>query len=181
MRRILDYLRLLLFTSGVLIGVQVPAFIDQYGKSLEAHLLESSMSLKEFQKDAEHYFDGSLDELIAHYQNNKDPVIKDGGASIAAIYNRNQALVLAWKSFTASTYSAYTHVILKPLLDIKNEVWNNYTYSIILNTSAIISGLTCGFTLALLIELSSLLVIGAIRQLFQRPPSTPSRSSESHL
>ena len=51
MRKILDYLRLLLFTGGVLIGVQVPGFIDQYGKSLEAHLLESSQSLKEFQRE----------------------------------------------------------------------------------------------------------------------------------
>ena len=174
MRRILDYLRLLVFTSGLLVGVQVPAFIDQYGKSLEAHLLESSMSLKEFQRDAERYFDGSLDKLIAHYQNNKDPVIQDGGDSIAAIYTRNQALVQAWKSFTTSTYSTYTHVILKPLLDIKSEVWGNYTYSIILNPSAIISGLTCAFALSLLIEISSLLVIGTLRRLFLRPPAAPS-------
>lgn len=175
MRKILDYLRLLLFTSGVLIGVQMPGFIDQYGKSLEAHLLESSISLNEFQEDAERYFNGSLDKLIAHYQNNKDPVIKDGGDSIAAIYNRNQTLTQAWKSFTASTYSAYTHVILKPLLDIKYEVWSNYTYNIILNPSAIISGLTCGFILSLLIELASLLIIGTIRQLFKRPPVPSSR------
>lgn len=170
MRRILDYLRLLLFTSGLLVGVQVPAFIDQYGKSLEAHLLESSMSLKAFQKDAERYFDGNLDKLIAHYQNNKDPVIIDGGDSIAAIYNRNRTLVQAWKSFTASTYSAYTHVILEPLADIKSEVWNSYTYNIILNLAAIISGLTCGLTLSLLTEISSLLAISALRRLSQRPP-----------
>lgn len=175
MRKILDYLRLLLFTSGVLMGVQIPGFIDQYGKSLEAHLLESSINLNDFQEDAERYFDGGLDKLIAHYQNSKDPVIKDGGDSIAAIYDRNQTLTQAWKSFTASTYSAYTHVILKPLPAIKNEVWRNYTYSIILSPSAIISGLTCGFTLSLLIELSSLLVIGAIRQLIKRPPVASSR------
>jgi len=168
MRKILDYLRLILFTSGVLIGVQVPGFIDQYGKSLEAHLIESSISLKEFQEDAERYFDGSLDNLIAHYQNNPDPVIKDGGDSIAAIYNRNLTLTQAWATFTASTYSAYTHVILKPLYDIKNEVWSRYTYSIILSPSAIISGLTCGFSLSLLIELSSMLVIAAIPQIFHR-------------
>jgi len=166
MRKVLDYLRLILFTCGVLVGVQVPGFIDQYGNNLEAHLLESSLSLNEFNQDAQRYFDGSFDQLIAHYQSNLDPVIKDGGDSIAAIYNRNLELRQAWASFTTSTYSAYAHVILKPLPEIKNEVWHNYTFGITLKPSAIISGLTCGFSLALLIELSSLLVIRAIRQAF---------------
>ena len=168
MRKILDYLRLILFTCGVLLGVQIPGFIDQYGKSLEAHLLESSLSLEEFQRDAQRYFDGNLEQLIAHYQSNPDPVIKDGGGSIAAIYNRNLRLKQAWESFTTSTYNAYTQVILKPLPEIKNEVWRNYTYNIVLKPSAIISGLTCGFTLALLIELSSLLVGRVIQHVFYR-------------
>ena len=168
MRKILDYLRLILFSGGVLLGVQVPGFIDQYGKSLEAHLLESSLSLDEFEKDAQRYFDGSLDKLITHYQSNPDPVIKDGGGSISAIYNRNLRLSQAWATFTTSTYSAYTQVILEPLPEIKNEVWRNYTYSIVLQPSAIISGLSCGFALALLIELSSLLVVRVIQQVFYR-------------
>lgn len=175
MRRIIDYLRLLFFTGGVLVGVQVPAFIDQYGKTLEAHLLESSLNLKEFQKDAERYFDGNLDKLIVHYLNNEDPIVKDGGNSIAAIYTRNQTLTQVWKIFTGSTYSAYAHVILNPLKDIKNEVWRNYSYSIILNLSAVISGLTCGFILSLIIDISSLLVIGSIQRLFPRQPIAPSR------
>ena len=168
MSKLLDYLRLLLFTSGVLIGVQIPGFIDQYGKSLEAHLLESSQSLKEFQQDAQRYFDGSLDKLIAHYQDSPDPVIRDGGTSIAAIYNRNLTLVQAWSTFNTSTYSTYTHVILEPLTDIKNEVWRNYTYSIILNGSAIISGLCWGFTLSLVIELCGLLLARAVKPLSHR-------------
>ena len=174
MRKIVDYLRLILFTSGVLFGVQVPGFIDQYGKILEAHLLESSLSLAEFQKDAQRYFDGNLDKLIAHYQNNPDPVIKDGGASISAIYSRNLKLTQAWTAFSKNTYSAYSHVLLEPLIDIKNEVWSNYTYSIVLNQSAIISGLFCGFLLALLIELSGLLISNLLRQLFRPLGKTPS-------
>ncbi len=175
MRKIVDYLRLILFTSGLLLGVQVPGFIDQYGKSLQAHLLESSLSLEEFEKDAQRYFDGNLNKLIAHYQNNPDPVIKDGGDSIAAIYNRNLTLTQAWASFTTSAYGAYTHVIFEPLIDIKNEVWSSYTYSIVLNLSAIISGLTCGFLLSLLVELSSLLLIRAIQQLLHRSQPASSR------
>lgn len=175
MRRIVDYLRLILFTSGVLVGVQVPGFIDQYGKSLQAHLLESSLSLEEFKKDAQRYFDGDLDKLITHYQNNPDPVIKDGGASISAIYSRNLHLEQAWTAFSKNTYSAYSQVLFEPLTDIKNEVWSNYTYSIVLNQSAIISGLCYGFLLALLIELSGLLISSLLQQLFRPLRKTPSQ------
>ncbi|MEZ0148702.1 MAG: DUF2937 family protein [Candidatus Reddybacter sp.] len=174
MRKIVDYLRLILFTGGVLLGVQMPGFIEQYGKSLQAHLLESSLSLEEFEKDAERYFDGNLNKLTAHYQNNPDPIIKDGGASISAIYSRNLNLEQAWVGFSKNTYSAYKHVLLEPLTDVKNEVWSNYTYSIVLNQSAIISGLCCGFLLALLIELSGLLISKFLQHLFLPLGKAPS-------
>jgi len=167
MHKIVDYLRLILFAGGVLLGVQVPELVDQYGKSLRAHLLESSLSLKEFEGDAQRYFNGDLDKLIAHYQNNADPVIKDGGASISTIYSRNLLLNQAWAAFSESTYSAYSQVFFTPLTDIKTEVWSNYNYSIVLSPSAIISGLSCGFLLALLVELSSLLTGNLLQQIFR--------------
>jgi len=168
MRKILDYLRLLVFAGSVLVGLQVPGFIDQYGNSLEAHLAESSLGLDEFQQDAERYFDGSLDQLIAHYKNSPDPVIRDGGLSLSAIYSRNLILTRAWMAFNTSTYSAYTHVIFAPLNTIKNKVWSNYTYSILLDQSAIISGLSCGLALSLLLDLSALLIGLMAQQLWRR-------------
>jgi hypothetical protein len=38
---LLSYLRLLLFTFGLLAGVQVPGFIKDYSQRVEAHLIES--------------------------------------------------------------------------------------------------------------------------------------------
>ena len=166
MHKIVDYLRLILFAGGVLLGVQVPEFVDQYGKNLRSHLLESSLSLQEFKGDAQRYFNGDLDKLIAHYQNKADPVIKDGGASISAIYSRNLHLKQAWATFSKSTYSAYSQVFFTPLADIKNEVWSNFTYAIVLNQSAIISGLCCGFLLALLVEFTGLLMTAFIQHFF---------------
>jgi|AZIJ01.1.fsa_nt_gi hypothetical protein len=173
MDKIVDYLRLILFTGGVLLGVQVPAFVDQYGKSLKAHLIESSLSLEQFEKDAKRYFDGDLDQLISHYQSNPDPVIQDGGASIDAIYKRNRDLKMAWATFSKSTYSAYSQVLFTPLADIKDEVWRHYTYTIILNKPAIISGLCCGFLLALLVEASVLIITTLVRKLFGQRTKTP--------
>lgn len=36
-----SYLRLVLFTAGLLIGVQIPGFISDYSKRVEAHLIEA--------------------------------------------------------------------------------------------------------------------------------------------
>ena len=38
---LLSYLRLVLFAIGLLVGVQVPGFINDYAKRVEAHLIEA--------------------------------------------------------------------------------------------------------------------------------------------
>ena len=63
MTKILDYLKIAAVLVGVLVGVQFPAFIDQYGKNLDSRLSESSNSIAEFQDDADKYFDGDLKKL----------------------------------------------------------------------------------------------------------------------
>ncbi|MEH6579584.1 MAG: DUF2937 family protein [Amphritea sp.] len=165
MRKIIDYLRLILFMGGVLVGIQVPGFIDQYSKSLEAHSRESTLSLEEFQADANKYFNGDLEKLISHYQSNEDPVFNTGGDSIRAIYSRNLLLGKAVEEFQRTTYSAYIHVFLHPVTQIKNEVWESYSYNILLNESAIISGLSLGVILSAITDLLVLLLISILRTL----------------
>lgn len=46
---LLSYLRLVLFAAGLLIGVQVPGFINDYAKRVEAHLIEAQNGLRGFQ------------------------------------------------------------------------------------------------------------------------------------
>ncbi|MBX9714206.1 MAG: DUF2937 family protein, partial [Pseudomonadaceae bacterium] len=55
-----SYLRLLVFTFGLLVGVQVPGFITDYSQRLEAHRLEAQQSLKGFRATAEKFFKGDL-------------------------------------------------------------------------------------------------------------------------
>ena len=45
-----SYLRLLVFAFGLLVGVQVPGFIDDYTKRVDAHRAESEQSLLGFGK-----------------------------------------------------------------------------------------------------------------------------------
>ena len=154
LRRLMDYLRLLLFVCGVLLGVQVPAFVDQYGKALAAHTQEAKQSLAEFQRDADRFFGGDIDRLIAHYKQNPDAVFNAGGDSIEAIYQRYRLLSEALTEFNRSAYGGFDQVVLSPLPAIRDQVWQHFSHSILLDGRAISFGLLFGLLFAMLCELT---------------------------
>src|SRR5450830_1623024 len=65
---LLSYLRLVLFAIGLLVGVQVPGFINDYAKRVEAHLIEAQTGLRGFESTAQQFFNGDLQALVAHYR-----------------------------------------------------------------------------------------------------------------
>lgn len=153
MSNILNYLKISVVIISILIGIQVPAFVDQYGKSLDSRLAESENSIAEFQDDADKYFDGDLDKLIKHYENKEDPVIVSGGESIETLVSRNKILVNAQVKYQESFYSSYIHVLFSPIKEIREDVWRNYTYSIVLNKVEIIASVISGVGTLMLIDL----------------------------
>lgn len=168
-----SYIRMFVFFGCTLAGIQVPVFVDQYGKSLGSHLTESRISLNEFQEAADKYFDGSLEKLIAHYKENEDQVFNEGGHSIQSIYDRNLMLKSNFEQFKSSSWSAYTQALLTPVPDVRKEVWKNYSYAIQLKPGAIAFGLVMGLIFTLGIELFLRLLLKAPRLLNKRFQATP--------
>jgi hypothetical protein len=154
MRTILEYLRLALFVGGALIGHR-----------LESHLLESKTSLESFQLDADKYFDGDIENLIQHYANNADPVINDGGESIASLNSRSQFLQRSWGEFNAGFQQRYWHAFVSPVNTIRAETWAGFDFALRLDVSAIIWALSLGFILSALIELLLQLTAIVIRSI----------------
>lgn len=163
-----DYLKLSILLIGLLIGVQVPGFVAQYGHNLDARVAESSRNVAQFQDDADQYFHGDLDKLIAHYAQKNDPVMVSGGQSIEALVTRNQQLVNAQQSFHQTFYSPYVHVLISPIDEIRAQVWANYDYQVVLNVSAIVVGLCCGLLLLALLEFTLFVAIALWRRAFIR-------------
>lgn len=170
-----DYLRLLLFCAGVLAGIQVPGFIDQYHKSLQAHLAEAQQQLAGFQRDADNYFGGDLQQLINHYADSNDPVFNAGGGNLKQLVARREQLQQALQNFEGEFWQPYQHIVLHPLPDIRQEVWQHFSYQLLLKPEAIVFGLLSGLLVAMLIE--SLLgacfwcTIKGIGRLRRRPTS----------
>lgn len=175
MKRLFEYLRLALFVGSVLIGVQVPSFVDQYGQRLESHALESSRALKDFQKDADTYFGGDLQRLIAHYQANPDQIINDGGRNISGLYERNQQLNNAFVAFSASRFSPYVQTLLSPVPEIRSKAMESYDFTIALNQDAIIAGLLTGLIIGLSLELLLTLLKLLVRPNQHQRPHRPRR------
>ena len=150
---LLSYLRLIIFTGGLLAGIQLPAYVDQYGKSLQAHYLEAELALDEFRDEARKFFGGDLDRLIAHYHQSNDKVFNEGGNSIEAVRNRTLLLQQSLHDFKSSAFNAYKLTFLTPVADIQQEVRQNFSHTITLQPQVIVFGLCSGLLLAVFCEL----------------------------
>ena len=164
------------FLGCTLAGMQVPAFVDQYAKSLESHLAESRMALNAFQDDADRYFGGSLEKLIGHYIGNEDQVFNEGGRSIQSIYDRYRVLQTSFTQFQSNPWSAYSQALFAPVPDVRAEVWKNYTYAIQLTPGAIAFGLLVGLFFSLGIELVVRFLLKATGLVRRQSQAMPRRS-----
>ena len=127
--------------------------------------MESKLSLKEFQSDAERFFKGDIEQLIEHYKNSKDHVFSQGGDSISTIYQRSTLLDNSLIHFNKDIFSPYKATFIMPIADIRDEAWNNYDHSIRLNEASIIWALGLGFIITSLCELVLALLLKTMKTL----------------
>ncbi|ARS48434.1 hypothetical protein PSMEN_08550 [Ectopseudomonas mendocina] len=168
-----SYLRLALFAFGLLLGVQVPGFIDDYGKRVEARRLESQQSLKGFQDTAQKFFKGDMDALVAHYRVSDDPVMRSDAQSVAHLVQRSALLEREWQAMQGPWYAQAWHLATGADRDLLGETLQAYRYQVLFTPEAILWGVICALLLAWLAELLVLLFgwmlsAGRIRRTQQR-------------
>jgi hypothetical protein len=170
---LLSYLRLVLFAAGLLIGVQVPGFINDYAKRVEAHLIEAQTGLRGFQGTAEQFFKGDLQALVAHYRASEDPVFRSDADSLSTLLNRQIALDKQFQAMQGPWYIRFLQVVLAADPDIRKETWNGYSYQILLTPEAMIWGMSGALLLSFGIEcifrLIDWVVLGGRRLRQSRP------------
>lgn len=154
-----SYLRLILFTCGLLLGVQIPGLINDYSQRVQAHLLESREGLKGFQQTAQRFFNGDLDALVRHYRSSDDPVFNSDANSIESLQIRNRQFEAEWQALLGGWLSRTLHVLTRPDPALREETLKGYSYQILLTPEAASWGLGCALLFALLVE-SLLLLIG---------------------
>jgi hypothetical protein len=153
-----SYLRLALFALGLLVGVQVPGFIDDYGKRVEAHRIESEQGLKGFRETARRFFNGDLVALVGHYQASADPVMRSDAQSLGTLVERSAFLEREAKAMQGPWYGQVWHLASAADHELMEETFAAYRYQVLLAPEAIAWGIACAMLLAWLLESLALLV-----------------------
>ena len=170
---LLSYLRLVLFAAGLLIGVQVPGFINDYAKRVEAHLIEAQTGLSGFQGTAIQFFKGDMQALVAHYRASEDPVFRSDADSLSNLLTRQLALDKQFQAMQGPWYIRVLQVVLAADPDIRKETWNGYSYQILLTPEAMIWGMSgallLSFGIECLFRLIDWVVLGGKRLRQSRP------------
>jgi hypothetical protein len=164
------YLRLIVFAVGLLVGIQLPGFVDQYVKRVSAHQSEAATAFSGFQQTADRYFGGDVPALIAHHAADADSAFKDEAADIRALYERLTALNAELAALRGSLPSQLFHVLFHPNPEILLETRAEYSYTVPLSPSAVVCGVILGTFIALLVEA---VLVGGFRLL--RPRRTHAR------
>jgi hypothetical protein len=147
------YLRLVVFALGLLVGVQGPAFVDQYAKRVSAHYLEVKRDFAGFQQAADQYFNGDVSALVAHHLQSPDKVFRGEAKTIGDLFARIKSLTAEMDALNGSTFARLIHVIVNPNREILQETTAAYSYTVPLSPEAIAYGVTVGLLLALAVEL----------------------------
>ena len=147
------YIRFAIFATGILIGIQVPSFVDQYAKRIDAHYQEVSFNISGFQKTANSLFGGDLEALIAYYDGSNDTVFRSDSESIRLITDRyyrleNERLALGHNPLVVAM-----HVLFAADQEFFQETLEQYTYTVPLNSIAIEWGLAIAIFSILIIDL----------------------------
>ena len=147
-----NYLRLMVFAFGLLAGIQVPGFVDQYAKRVSAHEIEAVRALSGFQETANKYFDGSLEALITHHATSTDSAFQSEAKNIQQLYDRARALKVELAALSGSLLGRILHVAFRPDREILGETRTEYSYTVPLDPPAIVSGILIGALLAMLVD-----------------------------
>jgi Protein of unknown function (DUF2937) len=169
---IADYLRLIVFAAGLLVGVQVPGVVDQYAKRVNAHQIEAARNFAGFQETANRYFGGNVEALIAHHTASADQAFRDEARSIRDLFERLSVLTAEQAAMRKSLIQQIVHVVFRPNREILDETWSEYTYTVPLKLPAVACGVTVGALLAMLVEALLIAGVKAIRPRRIRPANT---------
>jgi hypothetical protein len=157
-----DYARLIVFSIGLLTGIQFPGFVDQYAKRVSAHYIEAQQSFSGFQASAVRYFNGNVDALISHHLASGDPVFVDEAKTIQSLQHRLAALAAETRELQGSLLKRIFHVLFGADREIFRETLAEFSYTVPLAPAAIACGIALGLVIALFIEATLLGLMGLV-------------------
>ena len=139
--------------AALLIGLQIPNFVDQYQKRVDAHLREVTINLQPFQEIANKYFAGDIGKLIELHRASNEKALQDEGAAIEQMVTRKLRFETDMAALNTTLPLKALHVMFHGDHEMLNEVTSQYSYAVPLNQDALIFGVCVAMIILLLVEL----------------------------
>ncbi len=148
----------LLFALTLLLGLQLPSFLQQYEARLDAHYLEAKNQLNQYQDLAELYFAGNLQALITKHKNSDVLLFSAEALVIEKLLNRFNYLQAQKTSLQGPLITRFYFLLGELDSPLLIETKENYNAEIVLNQNSIIVGLVSALLSTLFLELLFLLI-----------------------
>jgi len=143
---------MLIFTAALMFGVQLPNFVDQYVKRMEAHLNEARIQYDEYLKIAQRIPEGTIEALISKHEQSLDPTFRAEAEPLKKNMQRKKFYESEINALQGSFWSQAAHIITSTDSEILKDTYNSYTANLPLNTDAAICGLIFGLLASLILE-----------------------------
>lgn len=159
------YLIVIIACLALLLGLQVPNFVDQYQKRVDAHLREVTVNLQPFQDIAVKFFGGDINKLIELHRNSSEKPFQEEGAAIEKMVQRKQRFEADLAALQVSLPMKAWHVLMHGDRELLDEALGQYSYAVPLDGDALTFGAAVAIILLALVELLLALVRLVIRRL----------------
>lgn len=141
----------IVFTCGVVVFLQLPAFIDQYTHRLGGFHRAQQAQIANFQDIANNNYAGDLDKLVTDFAASDKPSIRDTAKNIQSSRNNAEAIqselnVLETHSLTQKLFFLVTNL----RYPLANDTLKQFNPSIPLNVQSLLYGLIGGILASLL-------------------------------
>jgi len=146
------YFLQIIFAVCVVIGLQLPHFLQQYELRLQGHFSEAKQQLLDYQLVAEKYYSGDLHALIRQHQQSDIAAFKDQADIIERSAFRVQYLQQKITQTAAPIWIRLSLLIKEIGRPIFNETWRHYQANIVLNQTSLLVGLVVAVVIMLGIE-----------------------------
>jgi hypothetical protein len=143
------YLIVIVACVSLLVGLQIPNFVDQYQKRVDAHLREVTVNLQPFQEIANKYFGGDFAKLIELNVKSDAKPLQEEGLAIELMVKRKLRFEADMAALQTSLPMKALHILLHGDREILNEALAQYSYAVPLDLDALLFG--AGVAIAILI------------------------------
>lgn len=157
------YLLLVIACAAILVGIQIPNFVDQYEKRLDAHLIEVSENLRGFQEIADRHHGGSFEALLREHETSTVVTFREEAKPLRAMYERRQAFLREQQALATGLAGQTLHIFLNGHPELVRETQHNYSYNVPLTLDAVTTGAIFAAAVVVLAELLAWLLMLPLR------------------